>query len=131
MTGRELLKLHGLQLTEERGMVIEYLMNHHTHPTADDIFKELQNEGAQISRATVFNTLNTLTDKGAVLALQIEDGIIHYDIETCPHAHFRCTKCGKIYDIGINRNASFQLPSGFKTDHTDYYISGLCPECRK
>lgn len=130
MTGKELLKTHGLQLTEERAMVIDFLMKHHTHPTADEIFKGLQDGGAQISRATVFNTLNTLSEKGAVRALKIEDGIIHFDILTHPHAHFRCSQCGRIYDIDITRKASLSLPDGFKVSHTDYYITGICPECQ-
>jgi len=129
MTAREYLEQHHIQWTQERLQVVDYLMNHHTHPTADEVFLGMKEAGADISRATVFNTLNALSEKCAITALQIEDGVTRYDIELHPHAHFRCGHCGKIINIELTRNASFQMPEGYHPCHTNYYIIGCCPEC--
>ncbi len=129
MTSKEYLNQHHIQWTQERLQVVEYLMEHHTHPTAIEVYQGLTDAGADISRATVFNTLNVLTDKGALRALQIEDGVTRYDILLHPHAHFRCIKCGAIYDVELTRKASFRLPEGFQSCHTDYFMEGYCPTC--
>jgi len=129
MTAKEYLVDYQIQPTDERVEVVEYLMNHHTHPTGDEIYRGLVRNSSSISRATVFNTLKTLTEHAALHSLIIEDGVTHYDIDLYDHAHFRCTCCGKIYDIPIRRNASFNIPEGFLQTSTDYVISGLCPEC--
>jgi len=131
MTSREYLKEHQIQWTQERLQVVDYLMNHHIHPTADEVYAALREGGSDVSRATVFNTLNVLSEKGALRALQIEDGVTRYDILMYPHAHFRCIKCGAIYDVELTRNASFRLPEGFQSRHTDYFMEGYCPNCTK
>jgi len=129
MTPREYLDMHHIQWTQERLQVVDYLMNHHIHPTADEVFQGLKDGGSDISRATVFNTLNVLVDKQAIRTLQIEDGVTRFDIDLYPHAHFRCEKCGKIVNVGLTRNASFQVPEGYRPTHTDYFLIGICPEC--
>jgi len=129
MTAREYLDQYQIQWTQERLQVVDYLMNHHAHPTADEVYAALREGGSDVSRATVFNTLNVLTEKGALRALQIEDGVTRYDILMHPHAHFRCIKCGAIYDVALTRNASFRLPEGFQSCHTDYIMEGYCPKC--
>lgn len=130
MTAVELLKLHHLSVSKPRIAVVEDLMQHHVHATADEIFNRIsavhQNK---ISRASVFNTLNILTDKGAIKAIQFEDGVKRYDIETCLHGHFRCITCGKIMDFNITRRPSIELPTGYITSQEDYYIWGICPTC--
>ncbi len=129
MTAREYLDKHHIQWTQERLQVVDYLMAHLTHPTADEVYQGLMQSGADISRATIFNTLNTLCEKQALYALQIEDGVTRYDIILDPHAHFRCERCGKIVDITMKRNASFEIPAGFRPKHSDYFLTGLCDEC--
>lgn len=129
MTSKEYLQQYNINPTEERLRIVDCLMSHYVHPTADEVYNLMRTSGSTVSRATVFNTLNTLVDHSALHALQIEDGVTRYDIDLHPHAHFRCTRCGTIYDIPIRRSASFDIPAGFTTSDTDYFISGLCPDC--
>jgi len=126
MTAKEYLQQYNIQITEERVAVVEFLMMHHIHPTGDEVYRELLKEGAEVSRATVFNTLNLLTQKGALHSLTIEEGVVRYDIELEPHAHFRCRESGKIVDIPLKRHASFIIPEGYKVESIDYVISGVC-----
>lgn len=131
MSGREYLLKYGIQATAERVMVVEYLMKYHTHPTGDEVFRGLVRNGANVSHATVFNTLKRLTEGGALHSLSIEEGVARYDIDLSAHAHFRCNKCGKIMDIKLKRSGSFELPEGYKIDGIDYLISGVCSECER
>lgn len=129
MTSREYLQQHGIMPTDERLKVVDCLMAHHTHPTGDEVYNCMRSNGYSISRATVFNTLKLLSDRSAVNTLLIEDGVTRYDIVLSPHAHFRCSRCGRIFDVPLRRRASFDLPQGFSESRTDYFISGLCPDC--
>jgi len=131
MSGKEYLLKYNIQATSERVMVVEYLMEHHTHPTGDEVFRGLVRKGADVSRATVFNTLKRLTEGGALHSLTIEEGVARYDIDLYPHAHFRCMKCGKIMDIPLKRNGSFEVPEGYEIEGIDYIITGICEECAR
>lgn len=126
---RELLADCGLNCTKERMLVIEYLQRHRTHPTAEEIYEGLCKMNAGVSRATVFNTLKTLSVQNALLTLQIGDGATRYDIYTTRHAHFRCLNCGKIEDIPMRKEDVMQLPQGYEICQSDYHFTGYCPEC--
>lgn len=131
MTALELLQKYNILYTVEREQVVHYLMDHRTHPTADEVYIGMKQLDSTISRATVFNTLKVLSERCAVSTLFIEGGVVRYDICTEPHAHFRCSQCGAIVDVDIRRNASLHIPEGFSANNTQYIITGLCPQCGK
>ena len=131
MNARELLKLYGMQVTMPRILVIEDLMTHHVHATAEEIFRRVNAKDESVSRATVYNVLNALTDKKAVRALTLDEKQTHYDIDLSPHAHFRCTRCGRIIDLAMPKVENVQLPEGCTLDNEEFYYLGLCPECTK
>lgn len=131
MSAREYLQQHKIQYTIEREEVVTYLMENLTHPTADEVYRGLKLMDSSVSRATVFNTLKTLAEHHAVSTLLIEEGVIRYDISTKPHAHFRCSRCGRIADVVVNSNASFCLPEGYSACNISYVIVGRCPECQE
>ncbi|MGN0235984.1 MAG: Fur family transcriptional regulator [Paludibacteraceae bacterium] len=130
MDSRDFLERHGIQYTRERAYIVDYLLNHHTHPTADEIYNGLLDKRICVARATVFNTLKSLTSCGALVALQITEGTTRYDIEKHRHAHFRCIRCGNIEDMPLSDVRAFSLPEGYKLLHEDCYLTGLCACCR-
>lgn len=131
MNARELLKIYGMQVTTPRILVIEDLMSNRLHATADEIFHRVNRRDESVSRATVYNVLNALVENKAVRALTIDDRQTHYDIDLTPHAHFRCTHCGRIIDIPMPAVGEAHLPDGCTLDGEELYYMGLCPECAK
>lgn len=120
-----------MQVTQPRIMVLEDLMEHHIHATADDIYQRLNAIDNNLSRASVYNILNALVERHAVRAITIDDKQTHYDIVLYPHAHFRCTRCGKIMDVPMPSLGETKFPEGCKVDTQELYYTGLCPECAK
>ena len=116
MDSREFLEQYGIQYTRERAYVVDYLMSHNTHPTADEIYAGLLTKQIAVSRATVYNSLKTLTACGAVFSLQITEGTIRYDINRHRHAHFRQTGSAgpppRRRDARHGRNRRQSLPPG-------------------
>ncbi len=128
---------YGIRPSLQRMAVMAYLMEHRTHPTADEIFSALAPAIPTLSRTTVYNTVSMLAARGAILALDLEAGQMHYDGDTSPHAHFLCTCCGHIYDIVPEAEGWRQLlsaappPPGARVTDTQLNYKGLCARCNE
>ena len=85
------LQAHGIKPSLQRMAVMTYLIEHRTHPTADEIYTALHPSIPTLSKTTVYNTLKLLTEKGAALQLTIDERNCCFDADTSPHAHFLCT----------------------------------------
>lgn len=60
----------------------------------------------------------------------IDEGEARYDLREKPHAHFRCIKCGRIFDIDFDC-ALFKekFIDGNKIIETQVNIIGICKDC--
>lgn len=96
---RDLLTKKGLKITPQRLLITDYLLHHPGHPTADEVYDALKNRITGCSRATVYNTLNSLVDAEMIASFSNEVGRTRYDGNLDPHHHFIDTKSGKVYDI--------------------------------
>ncbi len=122
------LLAHRIKPSVQRVAIMDYLMRHRTHPTADGIYSELSEKIPTLSRMTVYNTLKLLVEQGAVQQLSIDDKQAHYDADTTPHAHFRCNVCGMIYDVPIPP-MSPTVAADFVVTETHLYYRGICKKC--
>jgi Fe2+ or Zn2+ uptake regulation protein len=134
---REHLIQYGIRPSVQRMAVMEYLMTHKTHPTVDEIYLALCPHIPTLSRTTVYNTLSVLSGCGAILALDLDAGQMHYDGDVTPHAHFLCTGCGRIFDIRLDDRgwrtmvAAVLMPPGVRVDFAQLSYKGLCAGCNK
>lgn len=123
---------HGIKPSLQRMAVMDYLITHRTHPTVDEIYTALHPSMPTLSKTTVYNTLKLLTDKGAALQLTIDERNCCYDADTTPHAHFLCTRCGRVYDLDLQSKRLMRaaiLPAGFTPDEVQLYYRGYCAHC--
>lgn len=126
------LKNKNIRLSHQRLKVLEYLNNNKTHPTVDEIFKDLQKEIPTLSKTTIYNTLNALVDSDLVKVLTIEDNEARYDSTTKDHGHFKCSSCKKIFDFQIDFDSlEIKELDNFKIHNKDMYFKGLCSNCSK
>lgn len=92
---KNVLQEHQLKATSQRLTLLEYMMTHDTHPTAEMIHQDLPN----ISLATVYNTLEKFVEKKLVIIIDgISDGKRHYDAADHPHYHVINTRTNEIID---------------------------------
>ena len=125
-----ILQERGLSLSYQRLKVLEYLVFHHCHPSVEQIYLSLVEEIPTLSKATVYNTLKTLVEIGIVKELQIENNEARYDIITDFHGHFKCERCGKIYNFEVELNDThFSSLNNFLIKQQDVYFKGVCPDC--
>lgn len=126
------LQVHGIKPSLQRMAVMTYLIEHRTHPTADEIYTALHPSIPTLSKTTVYNTLKLLTEKGAALQLTIDERNCCFDADTSPHAHFLCTRCGRVYDMKLNQAELIKcacVPDNFQTEDAQLYLRGCCPKC--
>lgn len=132
MTATEQLIEHNIRPSVQRVAIMQYLLDHRTHPTADDIYTELVKTMPTLSLTTVYNTLQLLVANQAVLGLTIDQHNMHFDGYTHPHAHFLCRSCGKIFDVEVNNHLRKHLFTSdkFAIEKVELNYMGLCPDCR-
>lgn len=111
---------------------MKYMLEHKTHPTVERIFQDLLPENPTLSKTTVYNTLKLLLDEGVINALCIDEKTQHFDGDLSPHDHFRCRRCGCIFDVPAG---TLQRPDAADLGHAliekvQVYYFGLCGKCR-
>lgn len=133
---REKLQAHNIAVTAQRTLILRYLQNERTHPTAEDIYKRVVCETPSISKATVYNTLETLVEASLVVELRFLKERAHYDIAGKPHFHFFCRKCKSVYDINCAHGDDCHFTrteriDGHLVDEAFGVFYGICKSCLK
>lgn len=129
------LKASGVRITPQRHAVLEYLMNAMTHPTADEIYKALEEKFPNMSVATVYNNLRVLREIGLVKELTYGDSSSRFDCNTTEHYHIICEECGKIIDFHYPKldevEKLAEQVTGFDVSHHRMEVYGKCEDCQK
>jgi Fur family iron response transcriptional regulator len=94
-----MLQSRGIQPTPQRVLIAELLFARDQHLTADQVIQALAEDGTQVSKATVYNTLNLFAQKGLLKPLQIDPDRGVFDSNTTPHHHFHVEDTGELIDV--------------------------------
>lgn len=134
LRGREpitVLAEHGIKTSHQRVVILRYLIEHDTHPSAETLYRELARTTPGLSKTTVYNTVKLFASRGLIEELSFDSKEQRYDLRDPSHGHFRCRSCGRIFDIPIRRRHALWagIPEGFKAEVTHHYVTGLCSEC--
>lgn len=123
----------GLKLTPQRLAILDYLEGNKDHPSAEDIYKAISERFPTMSFSTVYNTLETLKQKGLLWELTVDADKKRFDPNTDQHNHMICIKCKRIVDIHAKyeRAVDDNEKRGFEIVgyHVEFY--GICPKCKK
>jgi len=127
------LKSSGVRMTPQRHAILSYLLETHTHPTVDEIYRNLEHQFPSMSLATVYNNLKVFLDVGLVRELTYGDGASRFDADMSDHYHAICQKCGKIEDFEYPPLTEVEKvaeqATGFRTSSHRMEVYGLCPDC--
>ena len=127
------LRARDWRLSAQRRTVAEVLVGDHVHLTAEEVHDLARKRLPEISRATVYNTLNELVSMGELLVVDVVDGPKRYDPNvTAVHDHLVCDRCRAIRDVP----RTVPLPpvaedarGGFLVTGAEVTYRGLCPDC--
>src|ERR1700684_2285162 len=96
---KQALESSGLRCTPQRYAVMAFLMEHHMHPTAAEIFEGVNRVDPRSSRATTYNNLRDLVQAGLVREVAVEGRSARYDAKGLQHHHFVCDRCANVEDM--------------------------------
>ncbi len=89
----------GIQPSAQRVAIADYVLATDEHPSADQVFERVRQGFPMVSRATVYNTLNTFVQKGLLRELILAEGRVVFDPKVERHHHFIDEATGAIFDI--------------------------------
>lgn len=99
---RSALEAAGWRCTRQRQAIYDQLARmaeHHSHPTADEVYHAVRPDVPSLSLATVYKGLEALVASGLVTKLATDDGSARYDARSEPHYHLRCLRSGEVQDL--------------------------------
>ena len=96
---RTILEEHGIKPSAQRVAVAQYVLHTDEHPSADEVWKRVQQHFPMVSRATVYNTLNLFVKRGLLRQFAITEGRVVFDPNVDRHHHFIDDTSGAIHDI--------------------------------
>ncbi|MDL2280240.1 transcriptional repressor [Selenomonadales bacterium OttesenSCG-928-I06] len=129
------------KLTSQRQLILDiFLKNLDKHLSAEDVHYIIKQQNSEIGLATVYRTLELLSDLNVLHKIHFGDGKSRYEInqandETHHHHHLICLNCHKVIEFEedlletletvISKNSKFKI-----IDH-QVKFHGYCEECQK
>ncbi len=105
------LRAHGITPTAQRVRVGQVLFACDQHLSADEVLRRLRAEGARVSKATVYNTLNLFAARGLLRELNFDATRSSFDSNTRPHFHFHVEDTGELIDVAPGDIEFSRLPA--------------------
>ena len=133
------LKARGIRLTRQRRVVVQVMESAARHMDAGEILEGAQQIDSDITRVTVYRTLDLLKRHGLIDELDLLHlrGHRHYYESHGPrdHIHVACIRCGKVreFESQLYEDLKKQISRdcGIEITVSRTEIGGLCADCRK
>lgn len=129
---RDSLKARGQRQTPERYAILEAIYAATDHFDANTLYARLKAQGVDVSRATVYNTLDLLLDCDLVVKHQFGTHQAKYEraFAYWQHDHLLCLDCGEILEFCDPRLHGIQETVagiyGFEVDRHALTLYGRC-----
>jgi Fur family ferric uptake transcriptional regulator len=112
------------------------------HLSADALLEQVADSDPPIHRATVYRTLEGLTNVGILRHVHLDRGLTAYHLVDAPraathghpeHLHAQCSQCGQVTDLPAHvlgdTAIRIRRVSGFRLDASHVALSGRCKNC--
>jgi len=134
----------GYKITLGREAVLDVLFNTDKHLSADDIYMIIHSKYPNIGLATIYRTLDILSDLGIIFKFDFGDGKTRYELAEGHkgirhHHHLVCTECRRVIDytdfideeIELLKQTEKGLSEKYNFKITNHLIQfyGVCEKC--
>lgn len=138
---KKILRENGLKVTTQRLVILQVLYSRPgAHMTAEEIYDLVKKKHPDIGLATVYRTIQMLSDLNLIDKLNLDDGYVRYEIGITDedsdghhHHHLICNECGNIYpfedDLLYELEEKIKNTTGFEVDDHEVKFFGHCKSC--
>jgi len=125
------LREEGRRITRERRLLLGIIAEN-PHLDAAGIYRLARQRNPRIGLATVYRTLNLLTELDLVDVVSLGEDHSHYEIRGDDHVHLVCLDCGNVREIPpLPDLRSLGEIEGFEVHQAHLELVGLCEACRR
>lgn len=125
------MRTHGERVTLPRRLVLQVLVGHHDHLSAEEIAARI--DGEEVHRATVYRILDRFADLGIVSVRQLPGEAAAYHLAISEHVHGHCRDCGAVTALPPEAfealSAALDVDAGFQLDLHRSTLTGRCLRC--
>jgi len=126
-----LLKNHDLKVTPQRLVIVETLYDE-GHVNIDDLYTKLKENFTNISLATIYKNIHTMSSKKLIQEVKIPNEKNVYELTKQEHSHIVCTKCHSITDVVLDTEMLLKqasMISDFQINNSAIVFNGICKKC--
>jgi len=125
----------GYRLTEPRRALARLIGSRDGHFTAEELLAASERDHLGVGRATVFRSLDILTDLGVIERLDMPSGEHTFvACEPTHHHHVVCSNCGRSSDAGDSGMAAVledvARRTGYQIESHRLELFGRCASCQ-
>ncbi|MBS7239725.1 MAG: transcriptional repressor [Acetatifactor sp.] len=140
---KRILKENGLKVTRQRLVVLEAISScPEEHLSADEIFALVKVDCPEIGLATVYRTIQLLSELHLIDRINFDDGYVRYEMGSAfdreqkhHHHHLICSNCGKVIsfqdDLLEELEEKIARTTGFEVVDHEVKLYGHCKDCRR
>ena len=135
---KQQLQSQGYKLTPQREATVRILLeNEEDHLSAEDVFMLVKDIAPEIGLATVYRTLELLSELHVLEKMNFGDGVARYDLRNDRtrhhHHHMICVQCGSVSEILDDwlspLEERLEIEYGFKVLDHRLDFQGICKDC--
>ena len=100
------------------------------HPSAQMVYDLLREEQPRLGLGTVYRNLHQMAQEG--MLQELEGPTARFDACLAPHAHIRCTCCGRVMDLSALEEPApvrSAAEAGWQVERYSLMLEGICPAC--
>ena len=130
------LKSEGLRATKQRLNIWDELSSTDEHRDIETILKDLKKNKINVSRATLYRTIDVFVKHNLLKKITLDSGKFLYEHNkktiTPQHDHIVCEDCGEIFEFYDNNISSIEnkIADGLNLNLTKrvHQLSGTCKD---
>ncbi len=120
------------RLTDQKITILDFLRKTKIHPTAKEVYLNVQKNLPRISQATVYRILDEFIKEDLIKSIPGKK--TRFDGNDIAHQHFVCKNCGKlidVYDDTLNKYLNKKKSKIADGNIDDFEITfyGRCKKC--